>query len=134
MLNIQILIKTQFPSTQKYFYLPHFTILTYQSTILVTYILKLQTYNNVTYLQSYSLHKPQCDLEPSWEDDELDGATIRTINMIHAVTTANKSTQDDDDAPHKTNHFTAPGFCYAFPLLKIGQCYELSIILIKYEV
>lgn len=65
------------------------------------------------------LHKPQCDLEPSWEEHELDAATARTINQMYA-TTCTKPSEGDDDAPQKTNHFTAPGFCYAFPLLKLG--------------
>ncbi|CAH0604472.1 unnamed protein product [Chrysodeixis includens] len=75
---------------------------------------------DLIYRLTIRLHKPQCDLEPSWEDDELDGATIRTINLLHALTTANKTAPDDDNSPHKANHLTAPGFCYAFPLLKIG--------------
>lgn len=37
------------------------------------------------------------------------------------ATTCTKPSEGDDDAPQKTNHFTAPGFCYAFPLLKLGM-------------
>ncbi|KAM3961855.1 lethal (3) 80Fj [Aphomia sociella] len=68
------------------------------------------------------LHKPQCDLDPSWEEEDLDKATIRTINLVHAATAETKnSTVDDSTTPlHKANYFTAPGFCYVFPLLKEG--------------
>ncbi|CAB3252124.1 unnamed protein product [Arctia plantaginis] len=67
------------------------------------------------------LLKPQCDLEPSWEDHELDGATQRTINLLHAITSSGKTQSDDEDESNqKTNHLTAPGFCYVFPLLKLG--------------
>lgn len=65
------------------------------------------------------LLKPQCDLEPSWEDDELAEATKRTINTIHTITSTSKS-QDDEDTNQKSNHLTGPGFCYVFPLLKLG--------------
>ncbi|XP_075992954.1 lethal (3) 80Fj [Anticarsia gemmatalis] len=61
------------------------------------------------------LHKPQCDLEPSWEDEELVGATIRTINSIHAATIPKH-----DESNHRSVHLTAPGLCYVFPLLKLG--------------
>nr|XP_049695154.1 eIF-2-alpha kinase activator GCN1 [Helicoverpa armigera] len=66
------------------------------------------------------LHKPQCDLEPSWSDAELGAATARTINLMHALTTAKPAAEDEEEPAHKPNHFTAPGFCYAFPLLKLG--------------
>ncbi|PZC79414.1 hypothetical protein B5X24_HaOG216409 [Helicoverpa armigera] len=66
------------------------------------------------------LHKPQCDLEPSWSDAELGAATARTINLMHALTTAKPAAEDEEEPTHKPNHFTAPGFCYAFPLLKLG--------------
>ncbi|CAK1582375.1 unnamed protein product [Parnassius mnemosyne] len=64
------------------------------------------------------LHKPQCDLDPCWEEEDLNKAAIRTINLVHAATAEPKS--DSDDAPPKNNYFTAPGFCYVFPLLKQG--------------
>lgn len=71
------------------------------------------------------LHKPQCDLEPSWEDDELDGATARTINLVHSITSSGKSHDEEEETNHKSNHFTAPGFCYLFPLLKLGKLYNI---------
>lgn len=65
------------------------------------------------------MYKPQCDLDPSWEEEDLTKATIRTINLVHAHTAAVKEL----DTPHRSNHFTAPGFCYVFPLLKQGMRY-----------
>ncbi|XP_063377694.1 stalled ribosome sensor GCN1 [Cydia fagiglandana] len=59
------------------------------------------------------LHKPQCDLDPAWEEEDLDKATIRTINLIHEITVGTK------EQPGKP--LNAPGFCYVFPLLKIGM-------------
>lgn len=61
---------------------------------------------------SNRLYKPQCDLDPSWEEEDLTKATIRTINLVHAHTAAVKE---------HGSHFTAPGFCYVFPLLKQGM-------------
>ncbi|XP_053625141.1 stalled ribosome sensor GCN1 isoform X2 [Plodia interpunctella] len=69
------------------------------------------------------LHKPQCDLDPAWEEEDLDKATIRTINLVHAATAEPKNPSEDELDPttqQKTNHFNAPGFCYVFPLLKQG--------------
>ncbi|KAL0893483.1 hypothetical protein ABMA27_013683 [Loxostege sticticalis] len=65
------------------------------------------------------LHSPQCDLDPSWEEEDLDLATVRAINLLHAATAGIKPSLGDDDEP-RDNYFTAPGFCYVFPLLKQG--------------
>ncbi|CAH2210666.1 jg25907 [Pararge aegeria aegeria] len=64
------------------------------------------------------LSKPQCDLESSWEEEDLTKATIRTINLVYAETAA--VGKDAGDNPHRVSHLTAPGFCYVFPLLKQG--------------
>ncbi|CAH0406720.1 unnamed protein product [Chilo suppressalis] len=64
------------------------------------------------------LHNPQCDLDPSWEEEDLDSATVRTINMTHAATVSLKN--PDEEEPSPKSYFTAPGFCYIFPLLKMG--------------
>lgn len=68
------------------------------------------------------LYKPQCDLDPSWEEEDLTKATIRTINLVHATVAAHKGDAGDagDADPSGQSHFTAPGFCYVFPLLKQG--------------
>ncbi|XP_047528363.1 eIF-2-alpha kinase activator GCN1 [Vanessa atalanta] len=67
------------------------------------------------------LHRPQCDLDPSWEEEDLGEATIRTINLVYAATAAKAGKPDDDIVPDETHHFTAPGFCYVFPLIKEGM-------------
>ncbi|KAI8435422.1 hypothetical protein MSG28_003729 [Choristoneura fumiferana] len=59
------------------------------------------------------LHKPQCDLDPAWEEEHLDKATVRTISLLHEATVGGK------DQPGKP--LDAPGFCYIFPLLKLVQ-------------
>ncbi|CAG9783453.1 unnamed protein product [Diatraea saccharalis] len=64
------------------------------------------------------LHNPQCDMDPSWEEEDLDGATIRSINMTHAATVALKGT--DEEETSEKSYFPPPGFCYVFPLLKMG--------------
>ncbi|KAF7417549.1 hypothetical protein HZH68_000202 [Vespula germanica] len=50
--------------------------------------------------------QPQCDLDPAWEDENLDVVVKRTLNLIHAITIKQKRL------------FTAPAFCYIFPFLK----------------
>ncbi|KAJ0180220.1 hypothetical protein K1T71_003624 [Dendrolimus kikuchii] len=72
------------------------------------------------------LHKPQCDLDPSWEEEDLERATVRVINLVHAATAAIKNDHEDDEKP-KVNYFTAPGFCYVFPLLKQGMSFVICI-------
>ncbi|XP_060810909.1 stalled ribosome sensor GCN1 [Amyelois transitella] len=72
------------------------------------------------------LHKPQCDLDPAWEEEDLDKATVRVINLVYAATAEFKVSTQQIDALHvdipemKLNYFSAPGFCYVFPLLKQG--------------
>ncbi|XP_013182147.1 PREDICTED: translational activator GCN1 isoform X1 [Papilio xuthus] len=69
------------------------------------------------------LHKPQCDLEPCWEEEELGKATVRTIGLLHAATVEPKPGAEADASappPSAITHLTAPGFCYIFPLLKQG--------------
>ncbi|KAL4704522.1 hypothetical protein ACJJTC_007641 [Scirpophaga incertulas] len=53
------------------------------------------------------LCQPQCDLDPCWEQEDLDKATVRVVGLLHATT-----------APPDT--FDAPGFCCVFPFLKMG--------------
>lgn len=72
------------------------------------------------------LHKPQCDLDPSWEEEDLDKATARTINLVHAVTAGIKTDDTEDEGRPRNNFFTAPGFCYVFPLLKKGLTCTVS--------
>ncbi|XP_032513752.2 stalled ribosome sensor GCN1 isoform X1 [Danaus plexippus] len=60
------------------------------------------------------LCRPQCDLDPAWEDEPLDHAVARTIHMLHHETVG-----EDERRTHQ-RHLAAPGFCYVFPLLKMG--------------
>lgn len=50
--------------------------------------------------------QPQCDLDPAWEEENLDVAVKRTLNLIYAVTIKKKEL------------FTAPAFCYVFPFIR----------------
>ncbi|KAF7989110.1 hypothetical protein HCN44_007420 [Aphidius gifuensis] len=49
--------------------------------------------------------KPQCDLDQSWEDEELEITIKRTLNLLHNNTVKEK------------NLLTAPAFCYVFPFI-----------------
>nr|XP_031848654.1 eIF-2-alpha kinase activator GCN1 isoform X2 [Nomia melanderi] len=50
--------------------------------------------------------QPQCDLDPAWEEENLDTAVKRTLNLLHTTTIKQKKL------------FTAPAFCYIFPFIK----------------
>ncbi|XP_011149210.1 eIF-2-alpha kinase activator GCN1 [Harpegnathos saltator] len=50
--------------------------------------------------------QPQCDLDPAWEEENLDVAVKRTLNLIHTVTIKKKEL------------FTASAFCYVFPFVR----------------
>lgn len=68
----------------------------------------------------FSLHEPQCDLDPAWEEEKLAVATRRAIGLVHAATVGAK--KQPDSRPGATpRHFTGPGFCYVFPLFKKGN-------------
>ena len=50
--------------------------------------------------------QPQCDLEVSWEEEELSKSVKRTLNLVHSLTVKKKQL------------FCAPAFCYAFHFIK----------------
>ncbi|XP_017884303.1 eIF-2-alpha kinase activator GCN1 [Ceratina calcarata] len=50
--------------------------------------------------------QPQCDLDQAWEDENLDSAVKRILNLLHTITIKQKKL------------FTAPTFCYIFPFVK----------------
>lgn len=58
---------------------------------------------------------PQCDLDSAWEDEPLQKAITRTVTMIFEMI----SKQNDSDS-EEPSYFSAPGFCYVFPLLKMS--------------
>lgn len=70
----------------------------------------------VWYLVEHRLHEPQCDLDPYWEEEPIEQATSRTINLLHAATAGARA-----DPPPRGSYLTAPGLCYVFPLLKKGN-------------
>ncbi|CAL7933790.1 unnamed protein product [Xylocopa violacea] len=50
--------------------------------------------------------QPQCDLNPAWEEENLDAAVKRALNLLHTLTIKQKEL------------FTAPTFCYIFSFIK----------------
>ncbi|XP_076236761.1 lethal (3) 80Fj [Calliopsis andreniformis] len=50
--------------------------------------------------------QPQCDLDPAWEEENLDTAVKRTLNLLYTTTIKQKKL------------FTSPAFCYVFPFIK----------------
>lgn len=56
------------------------------------------------------LEKPQCDLDPAWEEEPLESAMIRTLGLIHEKT-AKKN---------ERFHLSAPTFSYMFPFVKLS--------------
>nr|CAD7392316.1 unnamed protein product [Timema cristinae] len=62
---------------------------------------------------SLRLRAPQCDLDPRWEEEDVNVAVARTIKTLHRATVRSRR-------PHHepTVHLTAPAFCYVFPLLR----------------
>lgn len=49
--------------------------------------------------------EPQCDLDAAWEDEELEKAISRTLNLLHNCTLRQKQL------------LIAPAFCYVFPFV-----------------
>lgn len=48
---------------------------------------------------SFRLYKPQCDLDPSWEEEELLAATSRTVSLLHEATVKPKQKEQEEDGP-----------------------------------
>lgn len=51
-------------------------------------------------------YQPQCDLDAAWEDEGLEKAVKRTLNLIHALVVKKKQL------------FCAPAFCYVFYFIR----------------
>lgn len=64
------------------------------------------------------LQDPACDLDQWWEEEPLERAASRTINLLHAATAG--AGAGAGAAPPPAHYLTAPGLCYVFPLLKKG--------------
>uniref|UniRef100_A0A7N6ASL0 TOG domain-containing protein n=1 Tax=Anabas testudineus TaxID=64144 RepID=A0A7N6ASL0_ANATE len=58
------------------------------------------------------LLKPVCDLDESWEQEDLDTAAHRTILLLHNYTIPQKDGKTGEVAP-----LSAPAFSFCFPLL-----------------
>lgn len=57
------------------------------------------------------LEKPQCDLDPAWEEEPLGLAVTRTLSILH------DQVMDKTDEVQDRN---APSFCYLFPFIKLS--------------
>ncbi|KAG8223949.1 hypothetical protein J437_LFUL003757 [Ladona fulva] len=64
------------------------------------------------------LLQPKCDLDSAWEQEDLVSAVSRTINSLHhrTVTPEGKG----GGTTGISGPFTAPAFCYCFPLLRLA--------------
>ncbi|XP_012272971.1 eIF-2-alpha kinase activator GCN1 [Orussus abietinus] len=62
--------------------------------------------------------QPQCDVDAVWEEEPLDKAVKRALNLIHLHTVKQKQL------------FSAPAFCYVFPFIKktLMTCKDDSMI------
>ncbi|XP_061622693.1 stalled ribosome sensor GCN1 isoform X2 [Phyllopteryx taeniolatus] len=58
------------------------------------------------------LLKPECDLDAAWEQEDLDKAVTRAIQLLHNHTVPQRDGKTSDVAP-----VSAPAFCFCFPLL-----------------
>ncbi|KAJ4944183.1 hypothetical protein JOQ06_012728, partial [Pogonophryne albipinna] len=58
------------------------------------------------------LLKPECDLDPAWEQEDLETAANRTILLLHHHTVPQRDNKTADVAP-----LSAPAFSVCFPLL-----------------
>ncbi|CAG9759746.1 unnamed protein product [Ceutorhynchus assimilis] len=59
------------------------------------------------------LCKPQCDLDPNWEEENLNKAVVRVIGIIHSKTVHKRTNEE-----YLAETFTVPAFSYSFSLLK----------------
>lgn len=60
--------------------------------------------------------KPQCDLDPAWEDEEITETVSRTIGWMFVNTSKVRQKENERPMPY----YSAPAFCYVFPLLKMS--------------
>lgn len=60
------------------------------------------------------LCKPQCDLDPNWEQENINKAMVRIVGLIHEKTVPKRL----DDENQTASCFSAATFSYTFPLLK----------------
>ncbi|XP_061672508.1 stalled ribosome sensor GCN1 [Syngnathoides biaculeatus] len=58
------------------------------------------------------LLKPECDLDAAWEQEDLEKAVTRTVQLLHKHTVHQRDAKTYDVAP-----LSAPAFCFCFPFL-----------------
>lgn len=80
-------------------------------TLKQTVFLKNCNLGNLIAHVTLRLQQPKCDLDPLWEEEPLDRAMVRTLNLIH------------DFVVKKNNEalfeiLNAPTFCYMFPFIR----------------
>ncbi|KAJ1530782.1 hypothetical protein ONE63_005633 [Megalurothrips usitatus] len=63
------------------------------------------------------LHKPMCDLDEAWEDEKLESAVSRAINLLHKTTVRPRG-DVSDESQEKLLILSAPAFCYCFSLIR----------------
>ncbi|XP_071447058.1 stalled ribosome sensor GCN1 [Hetaerina americana] len=61
------------------------------------------------------LLQPSCDMDPSWEQEDLSSAVSRTVTSLYSKTVPSDGRGGGSS---KAKPFTAPAFCYCFPLLR----------------
>ncbi|KAF7282220.1 hypothetical protein GWI33_003020 [Rhynchophorus ferrugineus] len=87
---------------------PHLTKL-FMDLRHTTFSKDLTALSEIISIVTVRLANPQCNLDPNWEEEDLDQAMVRVISLIHDRTVTNNQ---------NNKHFTAPTFSYVFPLLK----------------
>ncbi|XP_066249177.1 stalled ribosome sensor GCN1 [Euwallacea similis] len=100
----------------------------FQSPLAAPYLTKLywnlrktvfpQDFNTIAGLiaiVTIRLYKPQCDLDPNWEEEDLNNAIARVVDLIHNSTVPNKMIKSVEQA---VECFSVPAFNYMFLLLK----------------
>ncbi|KAG5840715.1 hypothetical protein ANANG_G00191630 [Anguilla anguilla] len=61
------------------------------------------------------LLKPECGLDPAWDEEDLGVATQRTVQLLHAHTVPQRESKAD------VRPLSAPAFSFCFPLLHAGD-------------
>ncbi|KAM8866194.1 stalled ribosome sensor GCN1 isoform 2-T2 [Synchiropus picturatus] len=56
--------------------------------------------------------KPECDLDKAWQQEDLNSAVARTVQLLHSHTVPQRESKTIDTAP-----LSAPAFSFCFPLL-----------------
>lgn len=74
----------------------------------------LHTLGELIAIVTLRLCKPQCDLDPNWEEENINKAMVRVVGLIHNKTVPKRNEEED----FSNACFTVPAFSYTFPFLK----------------